>query len=147
MPTTEEAAVQQQVAADDFSSTERKNAHRSLTRMSTDLSGPASEEMVTLFCALRRVKGNQARINMNLLNSWQTRVQQSTRVKQMFWVVPEESPCLQRADVQQFIVPAESLAEVPPGLLDQKVVFVDQVVERSKLGAGWGHGENILVLE
>ena len=34
--------------------------------------------------------------------------------------------------------PPEDLAEIPPGLLEQKVVFVDQVVERSKLGTGQG---------
>eukprot|EP00435_Cladocopium_sp_Y103_P050227 s175_g15.t1 len=77
--------------------------------------------MISLFCALRRVKGPGARINAAMLQQWKSKFEQSTKEKTCFWAVPAESPALALPEVKQFIVPAEELAEVPRGLLEQKV--------------------------
>ena len=133
----EQQQVREQLASSDFTSEEQRLAQRSVARLATQHSDlTPSEEMTRLFCALRRVKGAQARINASLLKSWQARFEQATHVKQCFWVVPAEAESLKRDDVKPYIVPKEDIAEIPPGLLQQNVLFVDQVVERSKLGAG-----------
>ena len=134
----DEDEVQKLLVEKPFTDEEKRNAHRSLSRGSLAKLGNAEEQMVALFCAFRRVKGPTARINASVLQQWNTKYQQSTKVKTCFWVVPAESPALSNPDVKLFIVPPEDLAEIPPGLLEQKVVFVDQVVERSKLGTGQG---------
>ncbi|CAE7777744.1 unnamed protein product [Symbiodinium necroappetens] len=126
-----ENQVRAELQKKDFTSAELDNASRSLKRMA-DVS--VDDQMIHLFCALKRVKGQGARLNASILSQWQARSVQSTTVKSTYWVVPNTAPELAHPDIQQHIVDPEDLPEVPSGLLQQGICFVDQVVDRSKLG-------------
>ncbi|CAJ1440466.1 unnamed protein product [Effrenium voratum] len=137
----EQQAATDALNAKDFSAEEVKLAQRSVDRLVQKKGRTPTQDMVMMFCALRRARGQGARINLSMLEGWTGQMRQSTTVKQSLYVVQQESSALSNPKVAEGIVPASDLADVPPGLLEQGVVFVDQVVPRELLG------KNVSVIE
>ena len=99
----------------------------------------ATEELVSLYCALRKLRGPDARINANILETWQSKAVQATMVKTSYWVVPLDAArqkILDRKDVKPFLVDPNAFDDVPPNLDISSLAFVDQCVPRSALGPG-----------
>ena len=99
----------------------------------------ATEELVSLYCALRKLRGPDARINANMLETWQSKAVQATMVKTSYWVVPLDAArqkILDRKDVKPFLVDPDTFDDVPPNLDISSLAFVDQCVPRSVLGPG-----------
>ncbi|CAJ1400532.1 unnamed protein product [Effrenium voratum] len=137
----EQQAATDALNAKDFSAEEVKLAQRSVDRLVQKKGRTPTQDMVMMFCALRRARGQGARINLSMLEGWTGQMRQSTTVKQSLYVVQQESSALSNPKVAEGIVPASDLADVPPGLLEQGVVFVDPVVPRELLG------KNVSVIE
>ena len=112
-------------------------AQRNVARIvQTHPSLQASDELVSLYCGLRRLKGGSARISGKMLENWSTKVVQSTLIKTAYWVVPADRPVLNTPNVKPFLVDPASLDDLPPTLDTCNFVLVDQAVSRSVLGAG-----------
>ena len=69
---------------------ERENAGRALQRLQTQNKEVSctSQEVLELYCALRRAKGESSRINAAQLLGWRQKLVQSSLVKRTFWLVP-----------------------------------------------------------
>ena len=72
---------------------ERRNAGVALQRLhDRDAQvDPSSQQILELYVALRRSKGESSRINAAQLLGWQQRIKQSTSVKHTYWLVPRRN--------------------------------------------------------
>ena len=71
---------------------EEDNAGRALARMQGAKNlDTTSREVVDLYVALRRVRGENCRINAAQLLGWSQRLQQPTTVKRKFFLVPKSN--------------------------------------------------------
>ena len=123
-----------------FSLEEKKMAEKNVIRLQKNHSSlQASDELISLYCALRKLKGPGARISGNLLESWQSKAVQATMVKTSYWVVPvdqDRQKILDSKQVKPYILDPEVFDDLPPTVDVNKVRFVDQCVDRKLLGPG-----------
>ena len=70
---------------------ESESACRAVQRFADknpDFKSP-SREILELYCALRRAKGESSRINAAQLLGWRQKLTQTTQFKRVFWLVPK----------------------------------------------------------
>ena len=132
------AAVQEALAAP-VSAEERQLAQRAVGRLLKGQHEEASEELVQLYCALRKCKGGQGRLSLTQLQKWKSTAVQSSSLKTEYWVVPLDQSrreLLKKPDLAQYVLDPSTVDEVPPTLDLRQVALVDQCVSRQQLGPG-----------
>lgn len=118
---------------------ETEAAQRSVQRLqrgSTELSKCDSQELMQLYVAMRRVKGEQARINAAMLLGWRQKHVQTTLLKQSFLVVPKRGREHLETDLKDYLVNPEDLPDLPVTFDPKESMLFDDSAPRQKLGLG-----------
>lgn len=119
---------------------ERQAACRSLVRYESRGGGndslSASEDWVRLYIALRRCGGEKARVTVEMLRHWNTKVSQTAAIKRKCWIVPRaglQALGREPSDLQQWVLDPSSLTDLPANIGGDDVLIVDDGYDRSKL--------------
>jgi len=132
-----------------FSSTEKAGAKRSLERLAkqscnADISKD-DDEMIALFCAIRKIKQNgdpnkDVRINPSLLRSFRAEAFRTVELFDEYNVVPKSNYRAWTGNdankrlVESCIIPPEEFLELPIGLDTETHYIMDDAAPRNLLG-------------
>ena len=134
-----EQSVQNELAKDNFASSELDKANKNLTGLvkRNNSALQIDEEMTKLYMALRRVSPDN-RITVATLTSWKRKVQQKAEINHEYWCVPLDAARLrlleEDPEIKDACIFPGDLPDLPPNVDFSKAALIDVVIPRTRLG-------------
>jgi len=113
----------------------KRNISR-LAQQNSELAKKNVNDLLELYVAMKRAKGNLARINSAMLLGWTQQHVQTSLLKQSFFVVPKAGREHLLQDLASFVVDPESLPDLPITVDAADSIIFDDSAPRQKLGFG-----------